>query len=90
MKVPDITVQEAFAVSGHGAGIRPEEGLPPQLFGLSFEVEWTAPDGTPRTARGSVESLLLSTTPPREVFTYLLHGASASEIAPGTVLRARE
>jgi hypothetical protein len=90
MKPPDLIVKEAFAISGQGAGIRPEQGLPPQLFGLSFEVEWTAPDGTPRTARGSVESMLLSTPPPREVFTYLLHGVPTSEIAPGTILRARE
>ena len=56
MQPPELTVKEAFAIPGHGAGIHPEQGLPPQFFGLSFEVEWTAPDGTPRTARGSVES----------------------------------
>ena len=77
-------------IPGRGAAIRSENGLPPELFGLTFDLEWTAPDGTQKTARGTVESLLLSTTPPREVFTYVLHDIPASEIEPGTIFRARK
>jgi hypothetical protein len=88
MQVPEIIVKEAFSITGRGAGVLPEKGLPLQLFGLYFELELTSPGGNPRTVRGTVESLLLSTSPPREVFTYLLHDIPVSEVPPGTIIRA--
>jgi hypothetical protein len=87
MQPPEIIVKEAFAIPGRGAGVRPEQGLPPQLFGLTFDLELIAPDGSRRRAKGVVESLLLGTSPPWEVFTYVLHETAASEIPPGTILR---
>ena len=90
MQVPEIIVREAYAITGRGAAIRPEEGLPPQLFGLAFDLELTAPDGSQRQASGTVESMLLGTTPRREVFTYMLHGISASDVSPGTIIRVRK
>ncbi len=85
-----VIVKDAFQITGRGTAILPENGLSSDYFACTCAVEIERPNGIQEMAKAVVESMRLSETEPREVFTFLLIDKSPDTIAKGSTIRIVE